>query len=379
MPAKLRTALLSLLLSPSLLPSGSAAQDNPAVFTGLSYPIEAKLTEVQKEGYVFFETPYSETPAAGYELVLLQGEMPDPGVSVELVVKAKSFFSAPARYNSESFRRFPNGRFWARYRVPLTRQPLRISMTNRGAKAEASVTIYETELLLAAEAKEEAPVQPAGPYLPDPDLFFPKEGPFKLVRRADWQAAPPTEPYTPHTPRYFTLHHTAAHYPKSYDAAVAEMQFIQDFHQHGRGWIDIAYHFLIDPAGNIFEGRPIKVLGAHVKNRNTANVGISIMGDYHPPKNDPFTGASQDSFISIGRYLRDAYEVPVSSFYAHRDIGSTTCPGDDLYAKKEMFRSLIFNPAQPQDLPPVIPGGAPLPNPAQERSLRQLLLYLDKP
>lgn len=378
MPAKLRTALFSLLLSPYLLPAGAAAQDNPAVFPGLSYPIEAKLTEVSKEGSVFFETPFSEAPAAGYELVLLQGEMPDAGVSVELVVKAKSFFSAPARYDSEAFRRFPDGRFWARYRVPLTRQPLKLSLVNRGAKSQSSVTIYETELLLAAEAKEEAPPQPAGPYIPDPELFFPKEGPFKLVRRADWQAAPPTEPYTPHTPRYFTLHHTAAHYPANYQAAVAEMQFIQDFHQHGRGWIDIAYHFLIDPAGNIFEGRPIKVLGAHVKNRNTANIGISIMGDYHPPKHDPFTPASQDSFISIGRYLRDTYEVPVSSFYAHRDIGSTTCPGDDLYAKKEMFRGLIFYPAQPQDLP-VLPGGAPLPNPAQERSLRQLLLSLHKP
>ncbi len=374
MPAKSIIALLSLLLSPFLLHAVAAAQENPVIFNGLSYPIEAKLTEAQKEGSVFFETPYSEAPAAGYEIVLLQGEMPDPGVSVELVLKSRSFFSASARYGSESFRRFPNGRFWARYRVPLTRQPLRISMVNRGVKSASSVTIYETELLLADEAKEEAPAQPAGPYVPDPELFFPEGGPFKLIRRAEWQAAPPTEPYTPHTPRYFTLHHTAARYPGNYEAAVAEMRFTQDFHQNGRGWIDISYHFLIDPAGNIFEGRPIKVLGAHVKNRNTANVGISIMGNFHPPKNDLFTGASQDSFISIGRYLKDTYEVPVSSFYAHRDIGSTNCPGDDLYAKKEMLRGLIFDPAQPQDLP-VLPGGAPLPTPAQERSLRQLLLY----
>ena len=134
MPAKLRTAIFSLLLTPSLLPAAADAQDNPAVFPGLSYPIEAKLTEVSKEGSVFFETPYSEAPAAGYELVLLQGEMPDAAVSVELVVKGRSFFSAPARYSSESFRRFPNGRFWARYRVPLTRQPLKLSLVDLGVK-----------------------------------------------------------------------------------------------------------------------------------------------------------------------------------------------------------------------------------------------------
>lgn len=378
MSAKLRIALLPLLLAPSLLSAGPAADEISAVFSGLPYPIEGKLTEVGKEGSVFFETPFSATPPAGYELVLLQGEMPDPGVSVELVVKSKSFFSASPRYGSEAFRRFPNGRFWARYRVPLTRQPLKFSMVNRGAKSVSTVTIYETELLLAAEAKEEAPPQQPAPYVPGPELFLPDPAPFKLVRRAGWQAAPPTEPYTPHEPRYFTLHHTAAHYPKTYEAAVAEMLFIQDFHQHGRGWIDIAYHFLIDPAGNIFEGRPLKVVGAHVKNRNTANIGISIMGDFHPPKHDVFTGAAQDSFTAVGRYLADTYEVPVSSFYGHRDIGSTTCPGDDLYAKKELFRDLIFSPPQPQDLPPV-PGGARPPTPAQERSLRQLLRYLDRP
>ena len=373
---KVKIPLPLLCLALSLFASGAAAED-PIVFSGLPYPIEVKLPASQKEGSVLFETPYSELPAADYDMVLLQGEMPDPGVSVELVVKSKSFFTASARYRSEGFKRFPNGRFWARYRVPSTRQPLKLSMINFGVKSASSITIYETELLQAAEDREETPPQAEVPYVPDPELFFPQSGPFKLIRRAEWQAAPPTEPYTPHAPRYFTLHHTQAHYPGNYERAVAEMQFIQDFHQHGRGWIDIAYHFLIDPAGNIFEGRPIKVLGAHVKNRNTANIGISIMGDYHPPKHDVFTGAAQDSFLAVGRYLKDTYEVPVSSFYAHRDIGTSDCPGDDLYAKKELLRGLIFTP-QTQAVP-VNPGDAPPATPAQRESLRQLIQYLNKP
>ncbi len=374
---KAKPALLPLLLTTLFFSTRASADENPVIFSGRTYPIETKLPAAQKEGSVLFETPFSVPPPASYDTVLLQGEMPDPGVSVELLVKPRSLIAAPARYRSEKFHRFPGGRFWARYRVPLTRQPLKFSVINLGVKSASSLTIYETEMVQAAADREEAPPQEAVPYVPDPGLFLPSTAPFKVIRRAAWQAAPPTEPYTPHEPRYFTLHHTQAHYPRTYEEAVAEMQFIQDFHQNGRGWIDIAYHFLIDPAGNIFEGRPIKVLGAHVKNRNTANIGISIMGNFHPPANDVFTGASQDSFVAIGTYLKDTYEVPVSSFYAHRDIGNTDCPGDDLYAKKELLRGLIFS-AQPQGLP-ANPENSPPPTPAQQRSLRQLMLYLNKP
>ena len=374
---KVKTALLPLLLVPLFFSTRASADENPVIFNGLTYPIKAKLPAAQKEGSVLFETPFSEHAAASYDTVLLQGEMPDPGASVELLVKSGSFLAPPARYRSEKFRRFPSGRFWARYRVPLTRQPLKLSVVNLGVKSFSFLTIYETEMFQAAADREEPLPQEAAPYVPDPELFLPATAPFKVIRRAAWQALPPTAPYTPHQPRYFTLHHTQAHYPKTYDEAVAEMLFIQDFHQNGRGWIDIAYHFLIDPAGNIFEGRPIKVLGSHVKNRNTANIGISIMGNFHPPASNVFTAVSQDSFVAIGTYLKDTYEVPVSSFYAHRDIGNSDCPGDDLYAKKELLRGSIFA-APPQGLP-ANPENAPPPTPAQQRSLRQLTQYLNEP
>ena len=370
--------MLSLLLLPSFSTSKAAAEENAIKFSGLSYPLEIKLPAAQKKGSVLYETPFSETPSVSYDTVLLQGEMPDPGVNIELQVKSKSFFTASARYASEAFSRFPNGRFWARYRVPSSRQPLKLIVIDNGAMSGSALTIYETELLVSEESREtQAPAVSTAAYVPDPELFFPAGGPFNIIRRAEWQAAPPTDPYTPHSPKYFTLHHTQAHYPGTYERAVAEMQFIQDFHQHGRGWIDIAYHFLIDPAGNIFEGRPIKVLGAHVKNTNTSNIGISIMGNFHQPAHDVFTGASQNSLVAIGRYLRDTYEVPVSSFYAHRDLGKTDCPGDDLYAKKELLRGLIFTP-QTQTVPVTVnPGDVPPLTPAQEQSLRQLKQFLN--
>jgi len=369
---KVKTALLSLLL----IPTFAAAEEDPIRFGGLSYPLEIKLPAAQKEGAVVYETPFSETPSVSYDTVLLQGEMPEPGVNVELLVKSKSIFAGTARYGIETLHRFPNGRFWARYRVPLTRQPLKLSVIDRGVKSPSALTIYETELLVREDVKEETlPAASTFTYVPDPELFYPAGGPFKLIRRADWKALPPKSEYTPHAPKYFTLHHTQGHYPQTYERALSEIQFVQDYHQNAKGWIDIGYHFLIDPLGDIFEGRPIKVVGAHVLNHNTGNIGISVMGNYHPPANNVFTDTSRDSFVAIGTYLKETYDVNVSSFYAHRDIGNTDCPGDGLYAKKEMLRDLIFTP-QAQSLPVNTGAAVPL-TPAQQKSLRQLLQYLE--
>lgn len=49
-----------------------------------------------------------------------------------------------------------------------------------------------------------------------------------------------------------------------------------------RGWGDIGYHYLIDPNGNIYQGRYGKngVIGAHVYGFNERTIGIAILGTY---------------------------------------------------------------------------------------------------
>ncbi|OGR53098.1 MAG: hypothetical protein A2049_05105 [Elusimicrobia bacterium GWA2_62_23] len=378
MTALLNTSLLLLLLcAPSAFAGSGSGDGDPAVFNGLPYPIEATFSGTQKIGAVLLETPYSEPPAAAYDTILVQGLMTDPGARVDFSVKARGLFSRPAQVTQTSFRRYPNGRFWAKYRVELNAQPLKLKIINTGAPEGASVSVYETELL-AGEATRETPVAASTvPYVPDPALFVPDAAPFKIVRRAAWGALPPTEPYSTHTPVAFTLHHTQGNYPQTFEAARNEVQFIQDYHQNAKEWIDIGYHFVIDPSGNIFEGRPIGVLGAHVVRRNPGNVGISIIGNYHPPVNNPVTRASLDSFVSVGGYVKDTYSVHVSSFYAHREIGNSDCPGDGLYAKKPEIKDLIFKPQPRARAVKVLPSDAPPMTPAQQKALKLLLGSFD--
>ena len=360
--------LLALLMF--TVPCARAESD---VKFGPSYPLTVTVESGHKVGAVIYETPYSIPPSENYDTVLIQGTMPDPAMRIELVVRPKPSVSTAAVFKQPAFRRFPNGRFWARYTVPLTRQPLKLRVVNLGAHIGSRLSIYEAELFVARSVKETRAPGDAVTYVPDPALSLPETAPFKLVRRAAWQALPPTVPYVRHAPFYFTLHHTQGDYPLTYQASVSEVLFVQDYHQNGKRWIDIGYHFVIDPAGNIFEGRPILAEGAHVLSHNPGNIGISILGNYHPPSTDEVTRTSLDSFVSVGSYLKDTYAVNVSSFYAHRDIGNTDCPGDNLYARKPELSALIFGPL-PQ---PVTPADAPPLTPAQQKALNYLKTSLN--
>ena len=50
------------------------------------------------------------------------------------------------------------------------------------------------------------------------------------------------------------------------------------------GWNDIGYNFLVDPFGQIFEGRgggmTRNVIGAHAEGFNTGSVGVAVLGSY---------------------------------------------------------------------------------------------------
>ena len=364
----------------ALLFLGAAAncEENILVFRNVPYPIAIPADPGTPVGAVLYETPFSEPPLKDYDTVLIQGEMPDPNIQLQVRVKNGSAFKI---FEKAVIHRFPNGRFWAKYDLgALTREPLGITVINSGVTASHIFTLYEAEAFRATAHKELSSTGTAAGYEPDPGFYLPKEMPFTVVRRAEWKALPPTEPYTQHAPAMFTLHHTQGNSPKSYAEAVQEMQFIQDYHQNGRGWIDIGYHFLVSPQGDIFEGRPINVVGAHVKNRNTTNVGISIMGNYHPPVNQQPARETLHTFTEMGKYLKATYDISVSSFYAHREIGPTACPGDVLYALMPQFKDLIFKPAaEAVPGPAVRPDGlAPLLSytPAEAfPAFRQLLEY----
>lgn len=106
---------------------------------------------------------------------------------------------------------------------------------------------------------------------------------------------------------------------------------IQEMHMDRRGFADVAYHFLIDPDWVIYEGRNLRIRGAHVQGFNTGSVGIVLIGNFNVE--EP-TRAQIDSLAGLVDYLRYTYEIRYLA--GHKDYpdqspDGTECPGDHLY------------------------------------------------
>ncbi len=181
-----------------------------------------------------------------------------------------------------------------------------------------------------------------------------------LHDRAEWGAEPYRGTPVPlNQPDYYrmTLHHTAGFAAVTLTEGLEQVKRIQDFHQNGRGWSDIGYHFLMDQEGRLYQGRPFLnpsvpfddgpplVRGAHAGGSNTGNIGVSLMGCYHPPEGSDcrhvMTGAAMDSLVVTYAYLSERYSVDPDALRGHRDFGNTACPGDNNYALLPTFRTLI--------------------------------------
>lgn len=172
----------------------------------------------------------------------------------------------------------------------------------------------------------------------------------QIRRRSEWKAKPflgyPI-PLNRPSYDYMTLHHTAGFAATTLAEGLEQVRRIQDFHQNGRGWSDIGYQFLMDQEGRLYQGRPFVnestpfeqgprlVHGAHAGGANTGNIGISLMGCYHPPEGtgcrDEMTLAAIDSLVATFGFMSERYDVSPDNMRGHRDFGRTSCPGDNNY------------------------------------------------
>ena len=336
---RVRTSVLPLLLLASAVPCFSFAADlgAEAVFpSGRSFRVEVQ----PGVGRLIFDSGDSRPIDGAWDAVLIDGVSPDPGVALELSVGAAS--GEPGAWKPLTPHRFAGGRFWARADVGAGRT-VRIRAWDRGVARAHALEIFGVEAF-AAGAEESRGAQPGSAEPPPPGVHG----------RAEWGAKPPKHPYRPDSPDRITYHHTDGRYTTTLADSLQEVRFIQDFHMNGRGWDDIGYHFLIDAAGNIFQGRPEDVIGAHTENANTDNVGIAFLGMYHPPRNDAITKEALDAFLRIGRYLVAKYGIDPNSLKGHRDYKSTDCPGDELYALRAQLRAELAKPGK-ANAPPIKP------------------------
>jgi hypothetical protein len=126
-----------------------------------------------------------------------------------------------------------------------------------------------------------------------------------------------------------TVHHDAlAIDGRGQSWAVNRLNKIRRSHlDRGPTWVDIGYHYIIDPDGRVWEGRPINIEGAHVAKTNDHNIGVMCMGNFE--FNRP-TAPQLQSLDTIVADLMRRYRVPINNVVTHKELASTECPGDNL-------------------------------------------------
>lgn len=204
-----------------------------------------------------------------------------------------------------------------------------------------------------------------------------------IITRAQWGADESIKSWDPDYPKSFdgtidykaekiVIHHTASiQLPQDSDGTgqyKSKVRDIYKFHVFNAGWEeypgstqrgfgDIGYHYIIDPNGNIYQGRSgvNGVIGAHVYGFNKGTIGIALLGTYGATVSGNYvsqeiTSKAMASLEKLVGWLAATNDInleqkteicgvnqkgdsvckSVFGLVGHRDLGQTICPGDNL-------------------------------------------------
>ncbi len=188
-----------------------------------------------------------------------------------------------------------------------------------------------------------------------------------ITMRSQWGAAPPrcTNPNTDPL-KFAVVHHTvnSNNYGPADSAGI--VRGIQAYHENTLQYCDIAYNFLVDKYGQIFEGRwgGIKnvVLGAHTGGFNSHSTGIALIGDY---RYATITSAQWRSLVHLLQWKLSLHGIDATSRFTtvsngggsrfpagtlvsfpyrilgHTDLWPTECPGANVMSQLPRLRSEV--------------------------------------
>lgn len=146
--------------------------------------------------------------------------------------------------------------------------------------------------------------------------------------RDKWGAQPLTDSIPEHTIDRITIHHSGVVFTgdKSSEQYLSDLQ---SWSRSEKGWIDIPYHYLIDLAGGVYQGRPERFPGdTNTEYDPTGHLLISVIGNYQEQE---FTAVQYESLVKLLVYLCRLHQVEPQMIKAHKDYTETVCPGKNIY------------------------------------------------
>jgi hypothetical protein len=186
-----------------------------------------------------------------------------------------------------------------------------------------------------------------------------------IYSRAQWGA---NESWRDGSPRYNDtilqahIHHSASGNGYAQADVPALIRSFYKYHTKSLGWSDIAYNFLVDSYGTIWEGRyggvDQAVRGAHTLGFNASSTGFCVIGnlDQVAPTQATLNSLAALAAWKLSMYGRDPQgwtqvvsegsdkfpsgrTVTLPVIDGHRDTNDTACPGGNLYAQLPSLRA----------------------------------------
>jgi uncharacterized protein with LGFP repeats len=169
--------------------------------------------------------------------------------------------------------------------------------------------------------------------------------------------------------KFAVVHHTVNSNSYGPNDSAAIVRAIWQYHVGTLGYCDIAYNFLVDQYGQIFEGRvggiDKAVVAAHTGGFNTNSTGAAFIGDFssqQPPVAawnamvsllawklslhhvDPSKGFTATSAGAGARWPAGTVVSFPNAIVGHRDLWPTECPGNAFFPRLGELRDAV----QPQ-------------------------------
>lgn len=185
--------------------------------------------------------------------------------------------------------------------------------------------------------------------------------------RRDWGAEPARDITYNSQMKLAIVHHSAGGNAYSAGQVPGIIKGIQSYHL-SLGWDDIAYNFVVDKYGGIWEAREGGVTrivrGGHTAGFNTDNTGICLLGDFTTavPPSSAVNAIAAIVAWKLGYHGRDVADTvmytagtgakradyqpgttkSVPALTMHGDLGVTSCPGGHVRSRIPTIRQLAY-------------------------------------
>jgi len=147
-----------------------------------------------------------------------------------------------------------------------------------------------------------------------------------IIGREGWTSRPQGE-FSHHIIERITVHHTGAELTDN-TAAISRLHQHQDWHM-SHGWPDLAYHFMVDRNGNVYEGRPVDAVGdTFTEYDPTGHLLVCFEGHFDLQDPSPAQLAAMARLVA---WAMQTFSVRATKIAGHRDWANTTCPGNNMY------------------------------------------------